>query len=129
MTQSTGKVLSLTDHAKWQEPPYKLEHFSELGYQIREYSWAECGGAHPVIPAHGRQGQADLYEFESSQVYIDRVPGQPEIHRETLSWKAREKENIFLLSAKDRLHTAKTEPVSIYSILKSYSLPWTQKLL
>jgi hypothetical protein len=34
----------------------------------------------PLIPEFGRQRQADLCEFEASLVYIERVPGQPELH-------------------------------------------------
>jgi hypothetical protein len=36
-----------------------------------------------LIPALGRQRQADLCEFEASLIY--RVPGQPGIQRETSS--------------------------------------------
>jgi hypothetical protein len=38
-----------------------------------------------LIPALRRQRQVGLCEFKPSLVY--RVPGQPELHRETLSRK------------------------------------------
>ena len=41
------------------------------------------------IPAPGRQRQADFCEFKACQVY--RVPGQPRLHRETMSQKTNKK--------------------------------------
>jgi hypothetical protein len=40
----------------------------------------------PLIPALGRQGQEDLFEFEDSLVYR-AVPGQPRLYCKTLSLK------------------------------------------
>ena len=42
----------------------------------------------PLIPGFGRQRQADLCEFEAS-LSTGIVPGQPGLHRETLSQKNR----------------------------------------
>jgi hypothetical protein len=43
---------------------------------------ASGGGHNPLIPATGRQRQADLCEFKASLVYI--VPALPRLHSETL---------------------------------------------
>lgn len=42
----------------------------------------------PSIPALRRPRQAELFEFETS--LVDRVPGQPGLHKETLSPKQKE---------------------------------------
>jgi hypothetical protein len=39
----------------------------------------------PLVPALGRQRQADLCEVEARLIYIKWFPGQPELHSETLS--------------------------------------------
>ena len=33
--------------------------------------------------------QVDLYEFEASLVYRERIPEQPRLHRETMFWKTK----------------------------------------
>ena len=43
----------------------------------------------PLIPALRKQRQTDFCDFEASLVY--RVPGQPELHRETLSRKTKKR--------------------------------------
>jgi hypothetical protein len=35
----------------------------------------------------------DLYEFKASLLYIERIPGQPVLHKETLSQKNKTKQN------------------------------------
>jgi hypothetical protein len=42
-----------------------------------------------LIPAHGRQRQADLYEFETSLVYKVSYRTTRATHRETFSWKTK----------------------------------------
>ena len=44
----------------------------------------------PLIPALRRQRQVDLSEFEASLVYKG-LPGQPRLHRESVSRKTKQK--------------------------------------
>jgi hypothetical protein len=46
---------------------------------------------HAFNPSTQRQRQVDLYEFEASLGYTLQVPWQPELHRETLFKKERNK--------------------------------------
>ena len=59
-------------------------------------------GAH-LISTLREQRQADLCEFEEPAWSTEKVPGQPGLHRETLSQKNKNKKhlvsNVFLFTA------------------------------
>jgi hypothetical protein len=68
----------------------------------------------PLVPALGRQRQADFFLSSRPAWSTERVPGQPELHRETLSRKKKQKTHT-LYTLSYSTHTLHTQAHSVHT--------------